>query len=337
MAFNAELLRKVLDSNVLKARPSQVICAKFLSFKQNGKSVVRSTVSVCPHHSSGKTEDTFELYEDGVTILNYVFSLKNIDNLYVYGQKGNEFVVLKFEKTDGVVDEFENERKLWMVGDILLSQSNGHALKFYSEKRPRIFAKDVDLFNEKVIGSVENGDLWFPDSSCKTFESGEENKLVESTCSDPNQLLLSFAALKAQGATLSDDEANANNFAILFYEQAPTTTTTSTTSTTTTPLVTEVDFTLPEESTVFVSTIGAGNGTTDSSGSSNLVYVGIGCAVVGLLVVVIVAIVACIYFYRKKKKADPVDSSSLKTAVQAPFSEVHVGPDLNHRTLRLNV
>ncbi|CAD5205562.1 unnamed protein product [Bursaphelenchus okinawaensis] len=311
MLFDAQLLQKIVGSNVLKARPDQVICATFLSFKRDEKSIVRSSTSVCPHYASDTTEDNFTLRDNGVINLTYVFSLKNINNLYVYGNKSNGHVVVDLNGSKPLYRSYSLETKFWMVGDALLTQTRGIDVKFYYGEVGDVIEK-MNFFNEEVLGSVDNGDLWFPNGTCLKFERDEGNKtIIPSDCSSPNKLMLSFAALKAQNATLDDDEATVNNFAIVFYEQAPATTTTTTTRMTTEPtttlIVTDVDVSLPEESSLAPTPIETEQVTNDSSGASLWLNDGFGLGG-ALLLAIVVATVAPV-FCPKKEKADPVNSS----------------------------
>ncbi|CAD5209212.1 unnamed protein product [Bursaphelenchus okinawaensis] len=244
MEFDASFLLKILVANALQKRDGKVICAKFVSFKHNAQdtSVTRSITPVCPHYSNSPTTKAFKYDRTDVADLHYVFSLKDIDNLYAYGKnKNNAFYAFNFNHDKPFYNFFETEKKYWMVGNVVLLQGDNPTLYFFNGKGLVPMNNNVNLFYEKVVGSTETGDLWLRKDKCKKLEAKEDNyNLVDYDCKDPEQLLLSLSALKEIGANLNKDEASANDFAILYYEQAsatipPTTTTLITTTETEAP------------------------------------------------------------------------------------------------------
>ncbi|CAD5209332.1 unnamed protein product [Bursaphelenchus okinawaensis] len=301
MEFDASFLQKILTAKVLNERDGQVICAKFVSFKHNAQdsTVFRSITQVCPHYSNDPTKKEFKDPKPGITDLNYIFSLKDIDNFYAYGKdKRNALFVINFNREKPFYHSSDTENKYWMAGNVVLLQGKDAPLKFYEGNDLVPLTNNVDFFNEKVIGSTETGDLWFRKDKCKKLEAkGNNYKLVDYDCKDPEQLLLSLNALKESGANLNKDEASADDFAILYYEQAPTTTT-STTLATTTEMVTDPDDVFTTSSAQLETPTTTGNVSTDTNDTGlSLLATGLICIIGGLLAIVVGGI--CIYFIYK--------------------------------------
>ncbi|CAD5209330.1 unnamed protein product [Bursaphelenchus okinawaensis] len=316
MQFDASFLQKIVAANVLNERGGQVICSKFLSFQHIPKNstVIRSSTHVCPHYVKGPNVTKFTYDKFDVTDLNYVFSLKDIDNLYAYQNVKGAFIVFNFNRHKPFYVPYSKETKHWMVGSVVLQQGKDERVGFYEGRYLKsINNGNVDLFHEKVIGSTKAGNLWFRNGTCKKFEAKEGN-LVGYNCLNPSELLLSLKALKECGATLSDDEASAHDFAILYYEQAPTTTT-STTLATTTEMVTDPDDVFTTSSAQLETPTTTGNVSTDTNdtGLSLLATIAI---VVGVVFGLALAISIFIYwkYYLKEKKNEETDITSSKPA-----------------------
>ncbi|CAD5227742.1 unnamed protein product [Bursaphelenchus okinawaensis] len=230
MKFNADLLKKVLDAKVLPEKHGQVICAEFISFAHSQNTVTRHSAKVCPHSTETVVQTNYTIEGDVLTELRFLFTPKNLNILYVEGVSGGGHNLLKLDDTHQKLEPKQEykKRKQWLVRNKVLYQKLPAEMDFLDSGGHNHFITNgvFDLMNAPVVGSTDSGDLWLPDHTCRHIkQTGKEYNIVVEKCSEPKKLLLSFAALKNLNATLANDEAIPNYFAMLYYGQAPTTTT----------------------------------------------------------------------------------------------------------------
>ncbi|CAD5209831.1 unnamed protein product [Bursaphelenchus okinawaensis] len=253
MQYNADLLKRLTKSNLLPERPGQVVCAYFIGFDYNdaNSTITRRIATVCPHNSNGTTQneyrlDVYSTFEPS----DYLFTPKNIDSLFVYGRNDEEkYPLFKLYQpkqilTLGTTRQMEEEVR--MVGDYLLFQgpnvSEVHDIN-QPDGKYKYEAVNDGLFNistQNVMGTIENGDLWFPNKTCKTLKPVEvsnvtEHNLVAYDCPNPEKLLLPMAQWRViKNVRFERIDGNATDFAMLYYAKAPKATTTTTVVTNTT-------------------------------------------------------------------------------------------------------